>query len=117
ARNGERIVERGGRKPFKSTRGLVGVVAGAIPRGAWPRDIHVATRSFQAFRIAVNRELEAIEKGLKAAIKVLVSGGRVGVVSFHSLEGKIAKYLFNVYPTNLQWPPRAPDRLLWHLHP
>jgi 16S rRNA (cytosine1402-N4)-methyltransferase len=114
ARIASRIVERRHRTPFKTTADLVDVVAGAIPRGAWPREIHVATRTFMAFRIAVNRELEAIEKGLKAAIQVLASGGRVGVVSFHSLEDKIAKNLFNVEATDCICPPQAPVCICGH---
>ncbi len=114
SRIAQRIVERRRRAPFKTTKDLVDVVAGAIPRGAWPRDIHVATRTFQAFRIAVNRELDAIEKGLKAAIEVLASGGRVGVVSFHSLEDKIAKNLFNVEATDCICPPQAPVCVCGH---
>jgi len=114
ARIAQRIVERRRRTPLQTTRDLVDVVAGAIPRAAWPRDIHVATRTFMAFRIAVNRELEAIEKGLKAAIEVLASGGRVGVVSFHSLEDKIAKNLFNVEATDCICPPQAPVCICGH---
>ncbi len=114
SRIAQRIVERRRRMPFKTTKDLVDLVAGAIPRGAWPRDIHVATRTFMAFRIAVNRELDAIEKGLKAAIEVLASGGRVGVVSFHSLEDKIAKNLFNVEATDCICPPQAPVCICGH---
>jgi 16S rRNA (cytosine1402-N4)-methyltransferase len=114
ARIAQRIVERRRRTALQTTRDLVDVVAGAIPRGAWPRSIHVATRTFQAFRIALNRELEAIEKGLKAAIEVLASGGRVGVVSFHSLEDKIAKNLFNVEATDCICPPQAPVCICGH---
>jgi 16S rRNA (cytosine1402-N4)-methyltransferase len=114
ARIARRIVERRRRTALQTTRDLVDVVAGAIPRGAWPRNIHVATRTFMAFRIAVNRELEAIEKGLKAAIEVLASGGRVGVVSFHSLEDKIAKNLFNVEATDCICPPQAPVCICGH---
>ena len=114
ARIAHRIVERRRREPLKTTSQLVDVVAGAIPRGAWPRDIHVATRTFQAFRIAVNRELDALAAGLKAAIEVLASGGRVGVVSFHSLEDKIAKDLFNVEATDCLCPPQAPVCICGH---
>jgi len=103
SRIAQRIVERRRRAPFKTTKDLVDVVAGAIPRGAWPHDIHVATR-----------ELDAIEKGLKAAIEVLASGGRVGVVSFHSLEDKIAKNLFNVEATDCICPPQAPVCICGH---
>ena len=114
ARIAQRIVERRRGTPLKTTKDLVDVVAGAIPRGAWPHDIHVATRTFQAIRIAVNRELEAIEKGLRAAITVLASGGRVGVVSFHSLEDRIAKNLFNVEATDCICPPQAPVCICGH---
>ena len=114
ARIAQRIVERRRGMPLKTTDDLVDVVAGAIPRGAWPHDIHVATRTFQALRIAVNRELDAIEKGLRAAIAVLASGGRVGVVSFHSLEDKIAKNLFNVEATDCICPPQAPVCICGH---
>jgi 16S rRNA (cytosine1402-N4)-methyltransferase len=114
ARIAKRIVERRRQTPLRTTKDLVDLVSGAIPRGAWPRDIHVATRTFQALRIAVNRELDAIEKGLKAAIAVLASGGRVGVVSFHSLEDRIAKNLFNVEATDCICPPQAPVCLCGH---
>lgn len=114
ARIARRIVERRRGTPLKTTTDLVDLVAGAIPRGAWPHDIHVATRSFQAFRIAVNRELDAIDKGLRAAITVLASGGRVGVVSFHSLEDRIAKNLFNVEATDCICPPHAPVCICGH---
>jgi 16S rRNA (cytosine1402-N4)-methyltransferase len=114
ARIAQRIAERRKREPFRTTRDLVDVVSGAIPRAAWPKGLHVATRSFQAFRIAVNRELEAIDRGLRAAIEVLASGGRVGVVSFHSLEDRIAKNLFNVEATDCICPPQAPVCICGH---
>ena len=114
ARIAERIVDQRKRQPFRTTKDLADLVAGAIPRGAWPKDIHVATRTFMAVRIAVNRELEAIETGLKAAIEVLASGGRIGVVSFHSLEDKIAKNLFNVEAKDCICPPQAPVCICGH---
>ncbi|HEY0493089.1 MAG TPA: 16S rRNA (cytosine(1402)-N(4))-methyltransferase RsmH [Candidatus Dormibacteraeota bacterium] len=114
SRIAERIVEQRKRRPLRTTRDLADLVAGAIPRAAWPKDIHVATRTFMAVRIAVNRELESIETGLKAAIQVLASGGRVGVVSFHSLEDKIAKNLFNVEAKDCICPPQAPVCICGH---
>jgi 16S rRNA (cytosine1402-N4)-methyltransferase len=114
ARIAQRIADRRRREPFRTTSQLVDLVAGAIPRGAWPRDIHVATRTFQALRIAVNRELDAVAAGLKASITVLASSGRVGVVSFHSLEDKIAKDLFNVEATDCICPPQAPVCICGH---
>jgi 16S rRNA (cytosine1402-N4)-methyltransferase len=115
ARIAERIVTRRKRQPLRTTRELADLVAAAIPRGAWPKDIHVATRTFQALRIAVNRELDALESGLKAAITVLASGGRVGVVSYHSLEDKIAKDLFRVEATDCLCPPPAPVCICGHV--
>jgi 16S rRNA (cytosine1402-N4)-methyltransferase len=114
ARIAERIVERRASDPLRRTGQLVDIVRGAIPRAAWPRDIHVATRTFQALRIAVNRELEALVTGLKAAITVLASGGRVGVVSFHSLEDKISKDLFHVEATDCICPPQTPICICGH---
>ncbi len=115
ARIAERIVTRRKRQPLRTTRELADLVAAAIPRGAWPKDIHVATRTFQALRIAVNRELDALRSGLKAAITVLASGGRIGVVSYHSLEDKIAKDLFRVEATDCLCPPPAPVCICGHL--
>jgi len=108
ARIAQRIVRRRLERPLRTTSELADLVAGAIPRRAWPKDIHVATRTFMALRMAVNRELEALQSGLKAAVDIIASGGRVGVVSFHSLEDKIAKDLFHVEATDCLCPPPSP---------
>lgn len=81
--------------PILTTRQLADLVAGAIPRARWEARIHPATRTFQAVRIAVNEELAALEKGLPAAVAALRSGGRLVVISFHSLEDRIVKTVFN----------------------
>jgi 16S rRNA (cytosine1402-N4)-methyltransferase len=85
------IVEAQYRSPIQTTTALAEVVARAIPRGAWPRHIHPATRTFQALRIAVNDELTGLDRALEGAARLLSSGGRIAVISFHSLEDRIVK--------------------------
>jgi len=99
------IVER---RPLRSTRDLASAVEAAIPRRAWPKDIHVATRTFQGIRIAVNDELGEIEAGLKAALEILNPGGRMATISFHSLEDRLVKSFFNVESTDCICPPQQP---------
>ena len=76
--------------PFETTRQLADLVARVVHM---PRDaIHPATRTFQALRIAVNDELGELERALDAAEELLVEGGRLAVVTFHSLEDRIVKH-------------------------
>lgn len=86
-----RIVERRGRKRFETTGDLADVIAGCVPRR---ERIHPATRSFQAIRIAVNGELDALREGLEKSLGLLVTGGRAVVLSYHSLEDRIVKEVF-----------------------
>lgn len=86
-----RIVQERQSRPLTSTAQLARVVASAVPRRAWPRRIHVATRTFQAVRIAVNNELARLRRGLQDAVKWLTTGGRICIISFHSLEDRIVK--------------------------
>lgn len=88
------VVERRKRDPIRTTTGLAELVSSAIPRRAWPRNIHPATRVFQALRIAVNRELSSLEAFLGAIPRYLSPGGRVAVISFHSLEDRMVKTAF-----------------------
>ncbi len=86
-----RIVEERSSQPILSTVRLAQIVAEALPgRGK----IHPATRTFQAIRIYLNGELDALEQALPEAISMLKSGGRICVISFHSLEDRIVKYEF-----------------------
>lgn len=83
------IVTRRDIKPFETTLDLAEVVAEANP--AWEKGKNPATRAFQGIRIHINNELSDLEKGLQAAIDVLAVGGRLVVISFHSLEDRIVK--------------------------
>jgi 16S rRNA (cytosine1402-N4)-methyltransferase len=78
--------------PFTSTRALAGLIARIVPHK--PTEIHPATRTFQALRIAVNDELGELVRALEAAERVLKPEGRLAVVTFHSLEDRIAKQFF-----------------------
>jgi 16S rRNA (cytosine1402-N4)-methyltransferase len=91
ARAVKRAVESG---EALDTARLAEVVAGAIPRKAWPRKIHPATKTFQALRIAVNDELGALAAWLDALPAVLAPGGRAAAISFHSLEDRMVKERF-----------------------
>lgn len=88
------IVRRRRVAPVVTTSNLVQVVKSACPRGAWPRRTHVATRTFQAIRMAVNDEMGALTDALPQAARLLAVGGRLGVISFHSGEDRIVKRAF-----------------------
>ena len=88
------IVNARSQGSLETTRDLAAVVARAIPRRFWPRRIHPATRTFQAVRIAVNQELTGLEEALEVATGHLNPGGRIAVISFHSLEDRVVKHLF-----------------------
>ena len=89
-----RLVEARKKQPVATTRQLAEIVARAIPRRFHPPAIHVATKVFQALRIAVNRELHNLVKVLAEAPAVLVPGARMCVITFHSLEDRIVKQAF-----------------------
>jgi len=81
-------------RPYRLTTELAQVVTRAIPSRTALRHLHPATRTFQALRMAVNRELECLESLLAQALEVLKPGGRVVILSFHSLEDRLVKWAF-----------------------
>ncbi len=86
-----KIVEMREAAPFETTFDLVNAVRAATPQAYQRGRLHPATRTFQALRIAVNEELDALEEGLAKGFERLESGGRLAVISFHSLEDRIVK--------------------------
>lgn len=90
----EKIVSARREKPIMTTFQLVEVIKNAVPFWYRRSRIHFATRTFQALRIKVNEELENIQKGLAQAENTLKKGGRLAVISFHSLEDRIVKNFF-----------------------
>ncbi len=105
ARAVKRAVERGEKL---DTARLAEIAAGAIPRRAWPRRIHPATRTFQALRMAVNDELGALAAWLDQLPRLLELGGRAAAVSFHSLEDRMVKRRFSELTRACTCPPDLP---------
>ncbi len=93
----------------RTTTAFADFVARIVPGGGGRRRIHPATRVFQALRIAVNRELEALREGLEKAVQVLRPGGRLAVISFHSLEDRIVKNFIRDRMTRLHRKPLTAD--------
>ncbi|CAD0231073.1 Ribosomal RNA small subunit methyltransferase H [Planktothrix agardhii] len=91
----KRIVEK---RPFQTTTDLAYAIGGCVPASYRHGRIHPATRVFQALRIAVNQELTCLEKFIDQAQYWLKPGGRIGVISFHSLEDRIVKHRFKESP-------------------
>jgi len=91
------LVEERAKNPINSTQDLKEIVVRAIPSQFRHQKIHAATKTFQAFRIAVNRELEALEIALAKSVSLLKIGGRICVISFHSLEDRIVKQSFRYF--------------------
>ena len=93
---------------ISTTLQLVDIIKGAIPKAKWEERLHPATRTFQGLRIAVNHELDSLERGLRSALGRLQPGGRGVVISFHSLEDRIVKHIFREYATGCTCPHNLP---------
>lgn len=102
------IVRRRAVEPIRTTGQLVDAIKGGIPAAARRHGHHPARKTFQAIRIEVNHELDALERGLDAAIRWLNPGGRICVISYHSLEDRIVKRLFQQRSQGCTCPPDLP---------
>ena len=103
------IVAKRSEAPIETTTELAAIVAGAIPAAARAKESqHPARRSFQAIRIEVNGELDSIAPSIRAAAEMLKPGGRMAVITFHSLEDRITKETFRELATGCTCPPEFP---------
>ena len=109
------IVRVRAEKPIRTTYDFVDVIKAAIPAAARRHGKHPARRSFQAIRIEVNHELDVLERGLEAAIRWANPGGRICVISYHSLEDRITKRLFQEKSQGCICPPDIPVCVCGHV--
>lgn len=102
------IVRAREKAPIETTLELVDIIRSAMPAHALREKQHPAKRSFQAIRIAVNDELSAADKLIQAAVPALAPGGRLAIISFHSLEDRIVKNAFAAFAKGCTCPPDFP---------
>ncbi|MDS1029568.1 16S rRNA (cytosine(1402)-N(4))-methyltransferase RsmH [Bacillota bacterium LX-D] len=96
------------KNPIETTSQLVDIIKAAIPSKARREGPHPAKRTFQALRIAVNRELDVLARALEQSVPLLKPGGRIAVITFHSLEDRIVKEKFRSLSTGCTCPPDFP---------
>ena len=102
------LVRRRKEKPIETTFELVDAVKAAIPAAKRRHGGHPARKTFQALRIEVNHELDALEQGLRAAVRWANPGGRICVIAYHSLEDRIVKHIFQEMSRGCTCPPELP---------
>jgi 16S rRNA (cytosine1402-N4)-methyltransferase len=102
------VVEARSRRPLRTTGEFVETIKAAIPASARRSGGHPAKRAFQALRIEVNDELGALDSGLRAAVRWLSPGGRIAVISYHSLEDRIVKRVLGENAETCVCPPGLP---------
>ena len=110
----KRICQHREQKPIETTLELADIIRSAMPASALREKQHPAKRSFQAIRIAVNDELGAVRRGMEAAIDHLKPGGRLAVITFHSLEDRIVKNVFQDAAKGCTCPPSFPVCVCGH---
>ncbi len=103
-----KIVESRNEKPITTTLQLAELIASSLPPAVRRKDKNPARRSFQALRIAVNGEMEALEEGLEGIFSLLEPGGRFAILTFHSLEDRVVKNRFKEWATGCTCPPDFP---------
>ena len=108
ARIADFIVKYRAEKEIKTTRELVSIIEKAIPKKARDVNSHPAKRTFQALRIAANGEIEGLSEAINDFVDILQPGGRLAIISFHSLEDRIVKNVFKDLALECVCPPKLP---------
>ncbi|MBP3884127.1 MAG: 16S rRNA (cytosine(1402)-N(4))-methyltransferase RsmH [Olsenella sp.] len=115
SRIARQIVRTREKTPIETTLQLVDVVKAAIPAAGRRHGGHPARKTFQALRIEVNHELDVLDQGLRAAIRWANAGGRICVISYHSLEDRIVKHVFSEMSRGCTCPPDLPVCVCGHV--
>lgn len=115
SRIAHRIVETRAQEPIETTLQLVDVIKRAIPAAARRHGGHPARKTFQALRIEVNHELDVLDRGLRSAVRWANPGGRICVISYHSLEDRIVKHVFTELSQGCICPPDLPVCVCGHV--
>ena len=108
SRIARKVVEARAKAPVETTLQLAEIVKQAIPAAARRSGGHPARKTFQALRIEVNHELDVLDRGLRAAVRWANPGGRICVISYHSLEDRIVKHVFSELSQGCTCPPDLP---------